>query len=547
MLLEKLMANVGRSNYPQYAKEDRGARGFVRRTPEFERIKNLPRRKWEDENLSPRESRDGKMSLWPAQAAALYECGLFGGAFCPIGVGQGKALISLLAPVIMQALRPVLFVPAQLREQTLTHVIPEMKKHWRLHPGLRVIGYSELSLEKNKDMLVTLNPDLIILDECHMAKNRSAGRTRRLVRWFREHPETKCVAMSGTISKRSLKDFAHIIDWCLGPLAPLPRRWPELQEWALAIDEGIEDEARYAPGVLGEFCNTGENVRQGYCRRLTETPGVIATKESAVDASIQITRFPGLAIPEPVGRVMDHVRRSWETPDGDPILQAVDLWRHMRELALGFWYRWEPAPPKRWLDARRVWKQYVREVLKHNRRGLDTELQVWKDCDDLPERRAWDEVKDEYHINTVPEWISDFALRAVDRWSQEGGIIWVEHTAVGEALHGRGLSYFGAGDDAILMTTAPAIVASIGAHSTGKNLQRYSRNLVVSPMTSGLTWEQMMGRTHRAGQLADTVTFDVFLHCEELEASFERARSDARYQEETFGNRQKLNFADIAI
>jgi hypothetical protein len=111
----------------------------------------------------------------------------------------------------------------------------------------------------------------------------------------------------------------------------------------------------------------------------------------------------------------------------------------------------------------------------------------------------------------------------------------------------RGWRYFGAGDEGILMTTEPAICVSIDAHSTGKNLERYSRNLITSPPTNGETWQQLLGRTHREGQLADTVTVEVMLHCEELEACFEKARADARYLEDTFGNRQKLNFADIAI
>lgn len=547
MLLERLMERAGRAEYPRYAKEQRGSRGVVRRTSEFERIKGLPRRRWEhtfyDYGLST-----GSMSLWLQQAAALAECCSYGGAFLPIGVGQGKALISLLAPVVMEAKRPVLFVPAQLREQTKHHVIPAMSQHWQLHPDLKVIGYSELSLEKNADMLDVINPDLIILDECHMAKHRTAGRTKRLVRWFREHPETKCVALSGTISKRSLKDFAHILHWCLRDRSPLPLKWTELQEWALAIDEGIDDEQRYSPGVLSEFCAAGENVRQGYCRRLTETPGVVATKESSVDASIQITRFKiADQMPDEVYNAIAKMRRTWETPNGDPILQAVDLWRKTRELALGFWYRWEPAPPKDWLKARQEWKQYAREILKNNRRGLDTELQVWNASEDRRERHAWGEIKNEFRITVVAEWISDFALCSIEQWVKEGGIVWIKHRTVGQKISERGLRYFGAGDEGILTTTEPAICVSIDAHSTGKNLERYSRNLITSPPTSGETWQQLLGRTHREGQLADTVTVDVMLHCEELEACFEKARADARYLEDTFGNRQKLNFADIAI
>jgi hypothetical protein len=76
-------------------------------------------------------------------------------------------------------------------------------------------------------------------------------------------------------------------------------------------------------------------------------------------------------------------------------------------------------------------------------------------------------------------------------------------------------------------------------------LQRWSRNLVVAPPTSGKAWEQLLGRTHREGQQADEVSFEVFLPIQELKDCFERARADAKYLEETYGNRQKLNYADI--
>jgi hypothetical protein len=155
----------------------------------------------------------------------------------------------------------------------------------------------------------------------------------------------------------------------------------------------------------------------------------------------------------------------------------------------------------------------------------------------------------------------------------EPGIVWTEHQAFAKGLahctsskmtklwkiaphHKPGsvddfipgqASYFGAGDSSILTTDEPAIIASIAAHSEGKNLERYSRNLVVAPMTSGKAWEQLLARTHRHGQQADEVVCEVFLHIPELRDSFEQARSDARYLEDTYGNRQKLNYADIVV
>ena len=536
-----------------------GFRGAVSYSGEFRRIEALPRRRWEDYTHQEAEvihdhlaMPGGLMGLWKVQAAAIRDVVLQQGAFLPIGVGQGKALVSLLAPVALEARRPVLFVPAQLREQTRNFVIPEMERHWKLHPNLRVVGYSELSQAKNAKLLDEIRPDLVVLDECHRVKNTRAGRTRRLVRWFREHPETMCVAMSGTISSRSIRDFAHVIRWCLGDGAPVPAKWTELAEWADALDEKVPDGQRVAPGALARFCRPGENARQGFRRRLTQTPGVVATKEDRLGTSLQIVSFPGPRVPDDLSSLINRVRTNWETPNGDVITEAVELWRHVRELALGFWYRWDPPPPREWLDARREWKQYVRETLKHNQRGLDTELQVWNECkaveEDLPLGHPWHEwvrLKDAFKPRVVTEWVHSFALQAARDWLEdcvrrvEPGICWVEHRAFGRELASfSGRSHFGAGDDGILETGNPAIVVSVAAHSEGKNLQRYCRNLVVAPMASGKAWEQLLGRTHRQGQEADEVSCDVFLHQPELVSSFGQALSDARYLEDSYGNRR---------
>jgi hypothetical protein len=560
-LFDSLLARTGANRDDVLEDAARKQQGRFSRsviyTGEFRRIESLPRRQWETDQRLEQVAEalhnalaKGSMRLWPAQVAALYDIFLRKGAFLPIGVGQGKALISLLAPVMLTAQRPVLFVPAQLREQTKAKVLPLMRKHWLLHDGLQIFGYSELSLAKNAKMLEQLEPDLIILDECHRVKNKRAGRTRRLVRWFRENPHTRCVAMSGTISNRSLKDFAHIIEWCLGNYAPVPCKWQELTEWADAIDEKVENPV--GPGALLKLCNEGENVRQGFRRRLTDTPGVVATSEDSIGNSLRVEPLP-VQVPADIAGMLQDLREMWETPNGDIISEAVELWRHARELALGFWYRWDPPAPREWLDARREWKAYVRETLKHNQRKLDTELQVWNECTrkPTPEWQVWKALKDTFKPNTVAEWVHPFAVEAAGDWlasctDQEPGICWIDQVAFGQELASHsGAPYFGAGDSSILDCKAPAIIASIHAHSEGKNLQRYCRNLVTAPMSSGKAWEQMLGRTHRQGQLADEVTCEVFFHAEELRASFDQALADARYLEDALGNRQKLNYADI--
>jgi hypothetical protein len=553
------MEHSGQTKVPRYAKESFGYRARVAYSSEFKRIEALPRREWNIEPALTRttkfltdklKTKQGTMELWKIQAAALRDIIYQKGAFLPIGVGRGKALISLLSPAVLEAKRPLLIVPAQLRDQTKKYVLPDMKQHWNLHPNLRIIGYSELSLEKNADLLEEWAPDLIILDECHRVKNRKAGRTRRMIRYFSTHPDTICVAMSGTISSRSLRDFAHIAEWCLGRMCPLPMTWQELSDWADALDEKVDEDKRVSPGALMRFCSEGENARQGFRKRLTETPGIVASKTEELGTSLRIQKLD-LQLPQKVKVLIDEMRQTWSTPDGDIIAEAVDLWRHVRELSLGFYYKWDPAPPKYWLETRKTWKKYVRETLKHNRRQLDTELQVWNKCEREKDNSAWKKwnaIKGTFKPNSVPVWVDYFALKTSHEWLiKEKGIVWVEHTAFGQKLRQNSrYPYLGAGDNRILTIGGPIIV-SRRAHGEGKNLQRYSKNLVVCPPSSGKAWEQLLGRTHREGQQADEVVCDVFLHVDELDKSFEQARADARYLEDTFGNRQKLNYADIVI
>lgn len=620
-LSDKIFAGMAEKIPPRSQLAQIARRKGVRRTADFLRIEELPRRRWEDagdleelrikltEWLRP-EGGGCQLSigfkpfeLTKIQAAALRDIFEQRGALLPIAVGGGKAFISLLAPVVLDAKRPLLVVPADLREQTKRKVIPMLSRHFRLHPGLRVIGYSELSIARNKDLLETLAPDLIVFDECHNLRNRKAARTRRVTRYRSNHPGTVVVAMSGTISNRSIKDYAHILQWCLGVnRAPVPSSWPELCDWSSALDEGVLDGSRMAPGELETFCAPGETPREGYRRRLVETPGVIASGADELGVALRIKPFD-VTPPKNVRRMLSELRRTQEDPNGDVLVDPSAVWRIGRQLALGFWYEWVPPPPPDWLEARRHWKRYVRDTLKTNRRGLDTELMVMNDVArahgrpeikglrQLPKGKnetaagraarvehnrlakerhafaveqwrtgldpnhcemcAWLSVKPDFEIVTVPQWVDFWLVEAVRGWVEKGpGIVWVEHVAVGDRLsRDLGIPYFGSGKSAsaeILDAEGP-IIASIAAHGQGKNLQQWNRNLVTAPPSSGKTWEQLVGRTHRRGQCSDEVTVEVPVFDDILLDSLRKALDDARYLEETLGARQRLNYADITI
>lgn len=577
MLAERIDPNsvVRNSNVGRYFQQ----RGIAR-SLDFRRIERLPRRRWEDAptlgELVDRmtdwlKTPNGTMRLWPVQAQALADIFEIRGAFLPIGVGQGKAPISLLASRVLNAQRPLLIIPPELRHQTNALVIPMMREHWQIDPVPRVVSYRDLSFDYANEILNDYCPDLIFLDECHCLKNPSSGRTKKFTRYMRAHPQTIVVAASGTVSNRSLRDYWHIIAWCLkDDWMPLPKRWREVCEWADALDEGVEDYKRVAPGALMTWAEPGDNARQAYRRRLTETPGVVATMGvDNVDSSLVVRLIDDIGgMPIEVTAAMSRLERTWELPDGDEIIEATDLARHMRELVMGFWYKWDPPPPQAWLAARKAWHQYVRETLKTNRRQLDTPKQVWDECQAAHEGKTvvdradymtwltWRDIEKTFKPNKVSEWVSDYAIQLGAKWLHErkpgeAGIVWVPgHVDFGERLaQVAGVPYFGAGEKAsieIASTTAPAIVASVDAHGTGKNLQdRYSCNLVLCPMRSGKRWNQLLGRTHRKGQIADTVYADVGMWHPVLRDAFNQAIADAKYLEDTGCGRQKLNYCDI--
>ncbi len=555
--------------------------------------------------------------LRPIQARALQDAFERGGLFAPIGVGHGKFLISTLLPTLFAraanapARKWLLFVPANLLGQTRAEIAAK-RRHWdmpALWPAvnaagsIRVESYDKLSSAKSAAFLDEYAPTDIVCDEVHKLKNQRAARTKRFLRYFREHTGTRLFAMSGTITRRTLRDYWHLIHLALPRLAPLPRDFTQTESWAQALDDMPDNDTRRAPGVLLNFCDPfevdclhpgwslepeavrlgyiGEDddrqaallklVRRGFRRRLMSTPGVVGTSDDALGTSLVICERIPPAPPDNIVEAFRNLRATWQTPNGDEIDGGVNLWRHAGELSSGFWSRWVPPAPAPWLFARQHWNRAVRYVVAHNRQRLDSPLQVWNAVEagelspafgDLRKlQEEWIAVRDSFDPNPVPQWESSWLVEDVLRWFGEQvdddgkaipGIAWVHHVAVGEAieaLSGGKIRYFGGGAEASreILTYKGPCVASIAAHGTGKNLQRYSRALVVHSPSGGDTWEQMIARLHRPGQEADEVRFDVYLHVHELRKAFDDARRLARYIEDATNQPQKLLYARIDV
>jgi hypothetical protein len=502
------------------------------------------------------------MHFWEIQSAALIEAAKADGLFAPIGVGYGKTLISLTLPFAMDSKCAVLLVPPALKRQLSIEIETVYGKHFDLPlDRIHIVAYSELSSAKKATILEDIEPDLIVADEAHSLRHRSSARTKRFLRYMKEHPECRLAALSGTMTNRSILEYAHLIELALRKNSPLPRGYRELKDWAGALD--VKPDYVLSPGVLRQF---GEPVREGFRRRLVETEGVVATDKSELGTSLVIRRL-GLTLPASVHVKLESVRKTWAVGD-EELTSILELFRVLRQLACGFYYHWvwpENEPDVEWLEARAAWGKEVREKLRQSREGLDSPLLLAQAAERY---RKWDEKgrpsprpKTMWPSNTwaawrrhklkkVPPteavWLDDFMVQGAIKWarSQDSpSIIWYEHEALGRRIAEDGhFPLYGAGTDAS-QSTERIIVASMKVQGTGKNLQHFCRNLYTSLPFNGSMFEQVTGRTHRPGQTRDEVIVDWFGHTPETEEALTKIIDDAEYMEETTGQRQKVLYA----
>jgi hypothetical protein len=583
----------------------------VRYTAEVDRILKLPRRQ---QGITPEQVVEmtealrkdtGSMKLRPVQALALLEAMIVGGLFGPIGVGEGKTLITLLLAYVLEAQSYLLVLPANLIEKTKRDYA-KYAQHFHLPPlgSITMLSYELLGRVQAETILDRIKPDVIAADEVHKFKNRKAACTKRMLRYMDANPSTKFIGLSGTVMQKSIRDFSHIIRWCLKDGAPVPRTVAETEDFAYALDERIPEDCRFAPGALMKFC-TAEDLaaddevtaaRRGFRRRLIETPGVVSTvgKGEEVNASIYVS-----AIRPTYKPVTDHhfqvLRKDMKRPDGEVLMTGAEVWGYARQLALGFHYvqvekralaawlaKMKPKcspytvtmrpeyraefdafletakPPKPWKDARRDWHSFAREFLSRSR-TIDSELAVANaidvgQVDDGGVLARWRAIKDTFQSERMSVWHDDSVLQVCADWmaKNEDGIVWCAHEFFGGALaEMTGRPYFGAeglsASGQFIDDASGPIIASIQANKEGRNLQeKWSRNLVTAfPDNSDLA-EQMIGRTHRPKQLADEVTIEIILGCYEHANAFRKARSGAQTVNDTVGAAQKLLIADLA-
>lgn len=553
------------------------AESGVQRSYELERILQLPRRD-PDEVVDVTEkyislqgcpgcdlciSFEGA-KLRPVQSRILFEAEQMGGVFAGAGVGSGKTLSTLLLPTALGGGLSVLLIKPSLVPQLLDDAV-RYGRHFKIPTQLiYIVTYHDLSSASKRSILDELKPKTIVADEVHLLARQSA-RSSRFWRFFKENPATYFAGLTGSMMRDSILNYAKFMDLALGKSSPVPVH-PELRNWANALDEPKDGgSAKMAPGALTLFCNEGETVAQGFQRRLRETPGVIITKgDEGVDASLEIRAVP---VPEPpeVKKALKYLNELWAW-DGIELDEAMSKARVERQLVLGFFYRidWDKVGGRdeEWLAARNAWNREVRNTLQHgSREDFDSALlltnaarkgewasETWA---------AWEPLMNRYKPEppNVAVWIDDSIARAVADWAQQApGLVWCWHEAFAAKvaeLTGPTALRFEAGMAKELLAYAQSkyagetsLILSGDAYSEGQNLQAWSRALITSVPSSALRWQQTIGREHRPGQLADTVTVDVLWNPTH-EAAWHAAVKNARGIYETTGQVQKILYADL--
>jgi len=491
------------------------------------------------------------------QAASLEAIHDERGAFLPIVVGGGKTLLSLLAPVILESKRPLLIIPAALREKTKRDA-RMYAKDWQIARNLSLLTYEKLSVVGGLKVLDQLEPDVIICDEAHAIKNTGGPRARRIKRYMRDHPETVFVAMSATFMNRTMDDYWHIIRWCLPRTAPLPFAMNDYIEWREALDQNVQ--IRRDPGILVNIHPAAEGetplvkARDAFARRLAETPGVVVSRDKGPGMALTIRAITPEINREKIEPAVRQLRDFWRVPDGTPYDTALEHWRHTGEVInCGLWYRWNPPAPYEWLEKRLEWSRFCRA--KCGGRGtIDTPGQlanaiVSGRIDDGGIYAAWKAMEPTFIPNPEAVWIDDALVHFAAEWLRKHrGLCWVDHREFGNRLEEvSGVPYFTNGGldrrGLPIESHKGAAILSLQSNRLGRNLQAWHRNLIMYHPPNGRLWEQTLGRTHREGQKADEVIFEIPIISIEQWKEMCKAREDAGYIQEMTKQPQKLMYA----
>lgn len=509
--------------------------------------------------------------LWPTQVEALSvlasrpaPLGIYG----DIGVGGGKFLIASLAGAAVGAKRPLVMTQPDLLRQAQS----ELELFRRIFPELddnppTYIPYSKLSNSKSTELLFNLQPDLIALDEAQAVSARDSARGLRLRNYVINNPSTRVVVLSGTLDPKKLDTVFDLAELSLREHMWLPVATEIQRVWSSLLDHKARPDKKmlkqYLDGLLRWAEKRGleiprritrELYQKAYKLRYVSTPGVVAPAETQVDAELHMTMWrpdPG----ETILTALKELSETWTLPDGTEIVDALEYYRHAGTVSLGFYYKpiFEgDGDIEDWYEKRRLWQGQLRRQINYIKTpGLDSPANVVSAIENGGAHKDvakaywdWAAVRDTVAVKSETVW---FDTSMVDKVAERAramgrGIIWYETRAMQAALQERGFQTYGAGSHAPLPDVdLPALSRRV--HGTGKNLQAWNDQLLVEPPSSANALEQLLGRTHRPGQLQDKVYATVVAPTWVARSRMHGAQAEADHVERTTNKVHKISFS----
>ena len=368
--------------------------------------------------LSP-TTPDPDFRLRPVQIDGLWTFEHYGGLFGPISVGCGKSFIAMLAGIIALKsrghYRAVIMIPPQVYSQFTQHDLSQARQLFNLHgvafnicagsretrldiakragPGVWIYSYSSLSTQTGYLELKAIRATCYILDEAHNLANAKSARTKRwrsvleeltkegIIEWTKTMTGTEqvqaieTIALSGTITKKRVEDYAHLSTRALGVLSPVPIRDAAIRVFSSVIDSeaaaatlndrdasvlrtyltwaeangfDVTKPIRKNDETDEEYhmrCQAGmtlqERVRQAFMFRLRRSQGVVANTDMGVDSSLLVSwvepQRPDKEKTEKMVALMQKVVISQETPNGDAIDYSMHQYKWLWEITAGFY------------------------------------------------------------------------------------------------------------------------------------------------------------------------------------------------------------------
>lgn len=512
-----------------------------------------------------------RFTLKPLQVLSLLHAKSAGGLLGALGCGVGKTLLSAVLPTFLDSSRPLLLVPAALVEKTRAE-FAEWSVYYEIRP-IKVISYERISRDSGLNELTSYAPDLIICDEAHYLKDLSSARTLRIGGYLERNQSVRAIFLSGTLLNRSIGNVAHLGDWALAESSPFPREMRTVAEWDnLLYGESNEFALqRFAP-ILAAAGET--DPAKALFTRLSLAEGVVLTHGDTVESSLQINKV-FLQIPQELSTKIkkcleEGVLAGFEgVEDLDALSASGHLWestddfilRALSQMYSGFLYYWawpDNIRDEEWLQARRTWSRTARKILEMQLPAMDTLGLIENNFEQLPPAvKVYAEAAyhqwfstEMYKKDPPPKkevWVSDYLIESVGKLLakiKEPTLIWVNFTALAERMAEQlKIKYVGGGEE-IPTYEGQHLILSVKSHATGKNLQAWHNNIVAAPISDPAMWEQLLARTHRMGQQADTVMVYTFQHAI-FGSSFNHARSNSKVIGVCTGSPRRINYADI--